>query len=241
MRDDQSMQRRFKRFRDGKEDSLIELFDAERPRLYDYVVRMTGNAEEARLSIDHLWEDLQNNEPDVFSLSEWRQYILSLARRLNSQVWNANTNQLENSVICDELKRGKGDSETLQLMADVNKALQSLPGPEREVILLRIQHGLVPEDIKVVMDTTEEQVQRWEESGMRMLRLVFGEGVDLAHEISCLPRHTGLSLGGESTQALSEMIESVKRTKPGISVRWPIPALVLLGAGAAFLIVYTCR
>lgn len=241
MRDDHSMQRRFKRFKDGKEDGLIELFDAERTRLYDYVVRMTGDEDAARETIDQLWEQMKEDQPDILSLGEWRQYVLSAARHFNRDRWNATTKQLENATIRDELARGKGDNETLQFMADVDKALQSLPGPEREVILLRFQNNLVAEDVCIVMETTEEQVQRWEHSGQRMLGLVLGAEIDLPREISFLPRYSGVTSAGHSTQALSQMIESVKRTKPGISMRWPISALILLGVGIAFFIVYSCR
>ncbi len=241
MRDDQSMQRRFKRYLEGKEDALVELFDAERTRVYDYVVRMTGDDTAAAETIDEIWESLKENSPEFFSLPEWRQYVLSIARTINQSRWNANTKQLENATIRDELVRGKGDSDTLRLMADVDKALQSLPGPEREVILLRYQNHLLMEDVKAVMDVAEDQIQRWENSGKKMLSLVLGDSVDLPREIGFLPRHTNTSSGEHSTQALSQMIANVKRSKPGIAVRWPIPALVLIGAGTMFFIVYSCR
>lgn len=241
MRDEQSMQRRFERYLEGKEDALVALFDADRARVYDYVVRMTGDESAAKDTIDQMWDVLKQDEPEFFSLSEWRQYVLSSARTLNQARWNANTKLLENATIREELARGKGDAETLQLMSDMDKALQSLPGPEREVILLRYQNNLMMDDVKVVMDTTEEQALRWENSGKKMLGLVFGDSIDLPREIGVLPRHATVSSGGHSTQALSQMIANVKRSKPGIAVRWPIPALVLIGAGTMFFIVYSCR
>lgn len=206
----------FERFRSGDDDALRELLEVDRPRFHDYVFRMTGNEFAARETMVAL---------TAFGLAEGRRYatldglraaLFSEARTENRREWHAPTHKL--TEIPDDVS---SQLRTLGL-DDLDRAFRSLPGAEREVLILVAQNGFSSAAAAAIIGVSEEQVAEWRARGENMLKLVVGNDQDFTSGLQRLPFTVTDEQSDHSTVALSQVIDSVRKVRPGLKAHLPM-------------------
>lgn len=225
----------FERFKDGDDGALHELLDGDRPRFHDYVFRMTGNEFAARETMAALV---------AFGLAEGRRFatlealraaLFGEARTENRREWNAPTHKL--TEIREEIS-----SQLRSLgLDDLDRVFRSLPGPEREALILMNQNGFSPAVAASIIGVNEAEVMAWHEHAVNMVKLVVGAEQDFTSGLQRLPFACAEETSDHSTVALSQVIDSVRKAKPGLRAHSTLARLLLfaifaLAVGGSFYI-----
>lgn len=143
----------FARYKSGRTEALSALLDQERECFFDYLMRMTGQISRSADSIDEIYQALL--EADGTPVEEWPEFralFYQTGRKFNADIWNANTERLENSALDDLKGQAKQEATALDL------ALRRLPGAEREVIVLNVICDFSVDHTARVMGQTSESV-----------------------------------------------------------------------------------
>ncbi len=136
---------RFKAFKSGDDDALEELLQSEKNRLFDYIMRMTGQLSR---SLDATTETINVVMPVADheeSLEDLLVVLYKTARNFSLDIWNADTSRLENSAYGTS-NVDKGDKSISSLLA-LEHIIRSLPPKQREILILHERLGFSPDEI----------------------------------------------------------------------------------------------
>jgi DNA-directed RNA polymerase specialized sigma24 family protein len=145
----------FKSFKKGDTDALDAIFASEKVRLFDYLMRMTGQLSKSNATA----EEATNSVAAVIDREESLQEVLVIlyktARNFTIEVWNAETSRLENSAYLAAMN-GKGDRSTSTLIA-LENVVRSLPPKQREILLLHERLGFSTDEVAEItgFDTSD--------------------------------------------------------------------------------------
>ena len=136
---------RFKAFKSGDNDALDDLLESEKTRLFDFIMRMTGqvtrSSDTANETISAVIPVAYNEE----TLEDLLVVLYKTARNFSLDIWNADTSRLENGSYGAPLA-GKFDKTSASLMA-LENIVRSLPPKQREILLLHERLGFSPDEI----------------------------------------------------------------------------------------------
>jgi DNA-directed RNA polymerase specialized sigma24 family protein len=135
----------FKRFKDGNSDELDEILSSECPRLFDFLMRMTGQLSR---SSETATESCEAMKGVAFESEDLQEFLISLyktARKFSVDIWNADTSRLENSAY--PVAPGLKPEKTVALLQSLESIVRSLPAKQREILLLHERFGFSPDEI----------------------------------------------------------------------------------------------
>jgi DNA-directed RNA polymerase specialized sigma24 family protein len=139
------LKERFKAFKSGDDEALEYLLDSEKIRLFDFIMRMTGQISR---SLDVAHETLSSVIPvadQEDSLDDLLVVVFKTARNFSLDMWNADTSRLENAAYA-QASQLKTDKLSGTLVA-LEQIIRSLPPKQREILLLHERFGFSPDEI----------------------------------------------------------------------------------------------
>lgn len=234
-------ERLFRKFRQGDMQAFADLIQAERPLLYDYLMRMTGEVSRSLDTIDEVVQTL--SEDAVEELRDplaFRLLLFSNARRAAAGAWNAETPRLLNASLEQPPHQDKNEDHYIkeyQAFRALDKALRNLPGREREVVILRSRGSLEFEHIADMLNTSADEAEGIFLSGMQKIDaecsgLVVGPEAALQR----MPGHPLPDRGSQATINLSMVMEGIK-TRP-VGLRSPLK-IAMFAALVLLIVVYS--
>jgi DNA-directed RNA polymerase specialized sigma24 family protein len=143
----------FKNFQGGDTDALTAILAAERNRLFDYIMRMSGQLVRSAEIADESIGVLENDCDQVDSLDELLIYLYKTARNFARDIWNADTSKLENNAY------QAGGSKEQNLAVKVEHQLRALPPLQREAVILRERLGFALDEVAEIMMTPPSDIE----------------------------------------------------------------------------------
>jgi DNA-directed RNA polymerase specialized sigma24 family protein len=136
---------RFKAFKSGDDDALEEILQSEKTRLFDYIMRMTGQLSRSWDATNETINVVMPVADHEESLEDLLVVLYKTARNFSLDIWNAETSRLENGSYGTSIG-GKVDKTVTMLLA-LEHIVRSLPPKQREVLILHERLGFSPDEI----------------------------------------------------------------------------------------------
>jgi RNA polymerase sigma factor (sigma-70 family) len=232
----------FRKFRGGDLRALSDLVDIERPELYEYLMRMTGEVSRSADTIDEVVQSVSDEAlHELNTPLELRMLLYATARRLSADIWNADTSRLKNAAL-EQAADGDAASEQplreRQAYLALDKALRNLGGREREVVTLRSRCNFEFYEIGDLLGLSADAAEQVFLSGMQRVDAeCSGAVVGPESALQRMPAHPLPERTSQATMNLSMVMEGIK-TKP-VGLRSPARLLafaaVLVFAAAYYL------
>ncbi len=224
----QKSEEHFSQLMAGDADHFFDLLELERGAVFDFVMRMTGQAARAKDALDQVAKAVQQRATEFPSLQELRAQIYQRIRANNRAYWSADVQKLENAGF-GGLSDGDYEAsvEALQLL---EQALAKLSSQHREVVLLRYRHAFDESAIAVIVGAPVDAVIGFLKASLRQLMtLGFADDTDFAFLLEALPQHPVPERTAYSTMALSALMSELKDShrRPISDARWFLIALVI--------------
>lgn len=225
----------FRSFKKGDSGAFLELLENERPSLYDYLMRMTGQVQKSCDTIEEVYLSLNEGVlSEMQSFEDLRVLLYSTARKFNADIWNADTTRLENAAIGDSMQ-GKAVSadalEHIKTQQDLDRALRGLKPFDREVAYLRLAVGIAFSDIADILGNPVHAVEGAYDAAMAALeRETQQSRDDIEERLHGLTRHPMPPRTSHATVNLSMVMEGIKARPSGVR---SLPRILLLIAIAA--------
>jgi DNA-directed RNA polymerase specialized sigma24 family protein len=212
-----SQEKFFRKFKAGSGTALLDMLEAERQDLYDYLMRMTGQVSRSADTVDEVFQSL------------------------SGEILETIAGYVEFTVDADQL-----DERTLLLRQSdkaLDRALRLLPGRERESVLLRTRGGFADAEVGEIMGLSTAEAQADASRGLRRIQADCPSPPG-GYEVGLLrlPPHPAPMRSAQATMNLSEVMQGIK-TKP-VGLRSPariamlVVLLVACGAWLLFPKVY---
>jgi len=237
----------------GEPGALDRLLDLELPRLYDYMMRMTGNVSRSSDAIDQLRHETFAKEVKQLgggaSFTDFRVHLYRAARSMCADVWDADTTHLINLALGEKPEDiDSGSKESLSEKTPrpgafvddhirLDRALRALPPWERETIVLRLRCGFDDDAIQSIMQASKATVETNFRSGLAYIQQALKDlsitmtGASTALTmVMALEGHPLPDGTSHNTQDLSVMMHALKESRTGRfggMKRWFVLALVL--------------
>jgi DNA-directed RNA polymerase specialized sigma24 family protein len=222
----------FKAFQSGKDEGLAQFLAAERPRLFDYIMRMTAHL--AKVS-DTVGETLDSIEPvadSAESSDELMVMIYKTARNFAIESWNVDTSKLENNAYELNTNVSKDHS----IMLGLEQSIRTLPPFQREVLLLVERFWFAPEEVAEIMGISSSDVEMFLAQAQSAVEGQIAEIQGNLHEMmGRLKAFVEPETDSMQTQNLSLIMNDFRKTdKLGIGrSKWFWIVTVILFAGLA--------
>lgn len=193
-----------------------EDLESQRPMLYDYLFRMTGEAELSVNSVDEVIRAV--GAAATSTPLDLKIVLYQTARNFNSPAWNADTADLINEGLTGEHEgqpvSDGPDSVQLELnySTEFEEVFRTLPGPLRETLILCERSGFDHGATARVMGVREEQVAEWYEQGLAELERRLPD-LHASQEVSAMMPHPLPASVTGSTVAISEVIANVRNAR----------------------------
>ena len=184
---------RFKVFSHGKRGYLEQLIRLEEPFLYDYLVRMCGDKERARLTTLNAIRKLRNSRYIWKNQSELRVSLYRSCRRSCLDIWDMNTSELVHPFL--DMFYGREEKLSViknwELKHRLNRCLNSIPAIEKEVILLKSRSSFTFSEIREIRRMTYYEVEEFYSYGFKSLKEDMGSYHEnlrfLVSDLPCYP------------------------------------------------------
>jgi DNA-directed RNA polymerase specialized sigma24 family protein len=226
----------FKSFKEGQMESLDEIFASENERLFDYLMRMTGqvskSAETATEAINALAPVADREE----SLQDLLVLLYKTARNFTIEIWNADTSRLENAAY-EAILNGRPDKTTVGLTT-LEHVLRSLPPKQREILILHERFGFSPDEIAEITGYGLGDVEEIFAQALGITESAFAGNAELVPELMTkLYSFPFPDENSMNTQNLSVVFKNLKKSSRRSSGGWLklIVGLVFI-SGIAFAI-----
>lgn len=230
----------FRAFQSGKTDGLAQFLAEERPRLFDYVMRMTAHLAKASETVSETLDSVEPVADSVDSSDELMVMIYKTARNFAIESWNVDTSKLENSVYDLNTNVSKDHS----IMLSLEQSIRTLPPFQREVLLLIERFWFAPEEVAEIMGIASSDVEMFLAQAQSAVEGHVEEIQGNLHEImGRLKAFVEPETDSMQTQNLSLIMNDFRKTdKLGIGrSKWFWLTLVILLAGAAIAYHYRAQ
>ncbi len=210
----------FRRVRSSPGDAMVEFVELQRQELYDYILRLTGQAERASTTVDELARSMESIAKRLDNMSELRAKLFATARRFNADVWGADTSSLVNLAIESADSNFSSAPHApvhmtfdQQLLLRLDHGLRSMGSRERELLWLIGVGRFETSEVAQIMDWPERQVAAALNDAWTLLSAQAQISIaDLQASIQSLPRHPVPGDSQSTTVAISQMIGSLSET-----------------------------
>lgn len=236
MRGNQAAQERlFKKFQGGDVGSLADLLEGERGALYDYLMRMTGQISRSADTVDEVYQSLNDETLETLdTFSDLKVLLYTTARKFNADIWNAETTKLANAAFEEPGRANALDERALrerQGQALLDKAFRSLPGMEREALILSARGQFDNSEIAEIMAAPEHQVEDKLAVALSKVETEYAAtGGRAESALAKLPEHPLPVRSSQATVNLSMVMQGIKTKPVGLwsPVRIGLVALVVI-------------
>ncbi len=231
----------YRRVKSGDGRALPEILEAERPELFDFLLRMTGQVSKSTETVDEVFQSLNEDALDATgSYIDLRLMLFSTARRFTTDVWNAETPRLVNAALeggsdvdqpTDKVQRERS------FYRPLDKSLRGLPGREREVVLLRARGGFDWDEIAQVMGIGSTLIERTFVDGIARIERECPGVVGAEAALAKLPAHPEPMRSSQRTINLSMVMQGIKAKPVGL---WsPLRfGVVAIGLGVVGILIF---
>ncbi|MCB9228325.1 MAG: hypothetical protein H6618_01800 [Deltaproteobacteria bacterium] len=163
----------FNAFLNGEDSALIRLLESEKPFLFDYIFRMSGDLNLACLMSERICQN-----PDLWSgyrdsLTQLRFEIYRDIRSRCAEQWYDNVSELVHPTL-DAILKNTSASRQKKASAFAYSRLNAATGachiPGREAILLHIRSKLTFSEIGKLSGDSRDQVEKNYAEGLRYLK-----------------------------------------------------------------------
>jgi DNA-directed RNA polymerase specialized sigma24 family protein len=212
---------KFSAYLKGNKKALSAVFQWEQPRLFDYLLRMTGDTPRSSSCVEEVIEALKATPQDWQNLSSLRISLYKTSRSFIADLWNNSAGDLENLKIKQRLdsKRLKLEQRLADIkLIEVDRALQSLHGSEREPIILMHRYDFSLKNAAKIMGMEPKSFDSAYRTAMAKLvktgPLDLGTEEDFAECVNDLDLHPPPEVVHKFDTDLQELIVSIKKTRP---------------------------
>lgn len=224
-----NLKQKFEEYKAGDENRLGEIFASEKTRLYDFLIRMTGQisksldiADEAIVAVGPAL-DLENSLEEVLVL------LYKTARNFTIENWNSDTSRLENSSYTVSPGSG-GDRNSVHLVS-LEHVVRQLQPKLREVFLLHGRFGFSLDEVAVIVGNSVSDVEELFASALRVADAAMPGEADRIPELMTLMHGFSIPIDEVmETQNLSMVFKNLKKSPRTIASGW-----LRIGAGLIFL------
>ncbi|CAN5394412.1 hypothetical protein BH23BAC3_BH23BAC3_20210 [soil metagenome] len=175
----------WKDFLNGRQEALGELFLRYYTRLYNYGMKLMHSDDMVKDGIQELFLKLWNNRESVDHAQCVEFYLLFSLRRIlfeqkkrskaihrrDQKYMNMNSDSLqsiEENIVAEEL-----ESERYR---HFKKAMKLLTGRQKEVLYLRLQHGLTNKEIAMLLNLSDQSIKNYIYEAIKQLReYIYGQ------------------------------------------------------------------
>lgn len=211
--------RLFHHYQSGDQDTVLTLIELQRPALFDYAFRMSGQRDASIKVLDEVASAIFSEDPAQFSsFEEFQTRLFATMRSFASHIWNADTSQLVNegyeNLDYESLDPALNDF----IIRRVETSLGALPTWEKEPLLLKARVGLSVEMIAEVVSLNAQGVQDGMNNAYIKIAQVCQIDPGLIDKaIAAIPDHplTGGSMN--TTAALSQIMGDIEQSRGKIS------------------------
>lgn len=205
--DDEKKERLFLQALEEESGDVIEVMELERPQLYDYLMRMTGDVTRALDTIEELYRVVAPQASHYKSWSQFRTLLYTTVRNFNLDAWNAETSNLENSGL-------KKITDIDLMYTKIDQYIRLLPGQHRETLICSYIYGLRPVELAKVVRRGEQIIAVDAEAILSDLSERSGMSkTDLFSRFKNFPMHQIKGVNSNNTVALSQVMGSMEEVE----------------------------
>jgi DNA-directed RNA polymerase specialized sigma24 family protein len=213
------LKQKFKYYKDGDLDALEEIFESEKSRLFDFLIRMTGQqsksldtAEEAAMAVGPTLGMEEN-------LQELLVLLYKTARNFTIENWNSDTSRLENSAYVQS-GSSAADKNKPTLVA-LERVVRQLQAKQREVFLLHERFGFSPDEVAEVVGKSTGEVEELFASALESVDAAMpGEAHHVPELMTLLLKFPMPENEMTDTQNLSLVFKNLKKSSISSSRGW---------------------
>ena len=224
----------FKKFKDGDSEALESILSSEKERLFDFLMRMTGqligstDASTEAVNKMHALADKEDTLQDFLVL------LYKTARGIAIEIWNADTSRLENSAYDTEELGLK--EKTKQIYLALEHVIRSLPAKQREVLLLHERLGFSPDEIAEITGYGHSDVEEFFAQALGVTEAALSGDADKVPEMMTkILTFPMLDESNDGTQNLSLVFRDLKKSSRATPGGW---FRLLLGLGFLSALAY---
>lgn len=230
------LEKRFKSLKAGQMEDGDAIFASEKERLFDYLMRMTGQVSK---SADTCMEAINAVSPvadQEESLQDLLVLLYKTARNFTIEIWNAETHRLENEAYAP-VTGAKADKNVPALIA-LEHVVRSLPPKQREILLLHERFGFSPDEVAEITGYGVGDVEEIFAQALGITESALAGNAEMVPEfmtkLYSFPLPEESSMG---TQNLSMVFKDLKKSSRRASGSWfkLIFGLALI-AGIAYIV-----
>jgi len=217
----------FGKFKEGDPEALEAILSSEKDRLFDYLMRMTGQVSR---SVETLSESINGIFPVADQEENFQDFLVLLYRTARSfaiEDWNADTSRLEN-VAYSSSDTGLSEKMTLQIL-ELERVLRSLPAKQREVILLRLRYGFSLDEIAGISSYPLSDVEEFLAQGLSVTEAALGSDKipDYMVKLLSFPIPDDQNDGTQNLSLIVRDLKKSSKSTPGGVFRLLVGVMVL--------------
>lgn len=201
----------FKQFKDGDPEALEAVIASEKERLFDYLMRMTGQLSRSMEIMQETISGVTNVGDQEETLAGFFVLFYRTARSFAMEIWNAETPKLENSAYADP-DSGLSERITIQLI-EIERVLRSLPAKQREILLLSLRYEFDLSEVSTITGYPEDDVEELLSQAQSVMEAALNKSTaKLKEGLGKLLVFPMPDDGNDGTQNLSIVVRDLKRS-----------------------------
>lgn len=168
-----NQQKLFEGYQTGGQENLQKIVEGEKPMLFDFLLRMTGDASRSVYSIEDTGRKLLSTPKTWESLTEFRFALYNICRKINQDHWNADVGRLENLSLAMIMKNPKVVTQEKRKAAAYNnldRAIGEIDPLMREIVILHLRSKFTFSEISQIIDKTREEIEHKYGETLEVLR-----------------------------------------------------------------------
>lgn len=207
----QELKSLFKKFKNGDSDAFEAIVGSEKERLFDYLMRMTGQVSKSLDVMQEAVSGLTSVADQEDDLEEFLVLFYRTARSFAMDVWNADTSKLENAAYSAP-DQDISEKISVQLQ-ELERVVRSLPATQREVILLHLRYGFSVDDVSDITSYDENEVKEYLDHAQSVLKSALGKSKEKLEESFIQLKNFPMPEDAlDGTQNLSIVVRDLKKS-----------------------------
>ena len=213
------LEKYFKEFKSGEPDALDIILNSEKDRIFDYVMRMTGQLSRSAATTEEVLSVVTPVAENEETLQDLLILLYKTARNFTIEIWNAETSRLENAAYSNS-SGGKPVKNVDELLA-LEHVVRSLPPKQREILLLRERFGFSPDEISELTGYAAGDVEEIFAQALGVTEAALPEIADRVPELMTKILHFEIPEDAAmATQNLSMVFKDLKKSSRSTPGSW---------------------
>jgi DNA-directed RNA polymerase specialized sigma24 family protein len=220
----------FRQYQAGDKDALLALIEIQRPQMFDYAFRMTGQRDTSLKVFDEVAAVMYGEDPTQFEKYEnLLVRLFATVRSFGSHIWNADTSQLINEGYDNFDYPALGPNLSDLTVRRVETSIAALPAWEKEPLILKARFGFTAAMIAEVMSSNEQGIKEGMNNAyIKIAQVCQIEPKLIDRAIRAIPAHPLTGGTMHSTAALSQIMGDIEQSRGKTSISKTLTSLLLL-------------